>query len=179
MRSQSANLTLMSLIYRFTTLDDAYSLLLEAKGLPKIAGTSSRAQRSVRASILLSWIAVEEGLDHAIALWKKEGKLSGPLPKALKPRLSTVLAELSRPPIDEVHFTKLRKIRNGLTHPRAMVDEPELAVELAEITFEFCAASVRSLFPYRVEWHFDGPPSHWDISARHACCWARNNYARR
>jgi hypothetical protein len=144
----------MSLIYRFTPLDDAYALLVEAKGLPNVATATRRLQRCVRACILLSWIALEEGLDHAVELWNRKGRNLGPLPGPLKRRLSTVLAAVSRPPIDDVEFTTLRKIRNDLTHPRATVDEPELAVENAERTFEFCVATIRALFPFPVDCQF-------------------------
>jgi hypothetical protein len=144
----------MSVIYRFTTLDDAYAFLLEAKGLPEVASARPRMQRCVRACILLSWIALEEGLDEALDLWNREGRALGPLPGPLKPRLSAVLAALSRPPIDDSAFTTLRTMRNGLTHPRASVDEPELAVQQAEKTFDFCLATLRVLFPHPVECQF-------------------------
>ena len=62
-----------------------------------------------------------------------------------------MLAALSRSPIDDVAFAALRNIRNGLTHPRTAVDEPELAVEQAEKTFDFCMTTVRALFPFPVD----------------------------
>ena len=144
----------MSVFYRFTTLDDAYAFLLEAKGLPAVGAAKPRVQRCVRACVLLSWIGLEEGLDYAVDLWNREGRALGPLPRPLKPRLSALSAALSRPPIDDVAFTVLRKIRNGLTHPRAAVDEPELAVEQAERTFDFCMATVRAFFPFPVACQF-------------------------
>jgi hypothetical protein len=144
----------MSLVYRFTTLDDAYELLLEARGLPSVATSTRRVQRCVRACILLSWVALEEGLDDAVGLWNQEGQAFGPLPAPLKPRISAVLAALSRPPIDDAAFTTLRRVRNELTHPRASIDEPELAVEQAETTFEFCMSTLRALFPFRLDCEF-------------------------
>ena len=74
----------MSLIYRFAPLDDAYALLLEARGLPTVPTAARRAQRCVRACILLSWIALEESLDHAIELWTREGRNFGTLPDSLE-----------------------------------------------------------------------------------------------
>ena len=144
----------MSMIYRFTTLDDAYAFLLEAKGLPDVGTAKLRIQRCVRACILLSWVALEEALNRSIEHWNQEGRAFGPLPGSLKPRLSAVLAVVSRPPINEVEFTRLRKIRNALTHPRATVDEPELAVEKAEETFDLCVSTVRALFPFPVDCQF-------------------------
>jgi hypothetical protein len=144
----------MSMTYRFTTLDDAYAFLLEAKGLPDVASAKRRVQRCERACILLSWVALEEGLDHAVEFWKHKRRAFGPLPARLKPRLSAVLAAVSRPPINDVAFKALRKVRNELTHPRTSVDEPELAVEQAEKTFEFCRSTVRALFPFRVDCEF-------------------------
>src|ERR1019366_3986477 len=144
----------MSVTYRFTTLDDAYSFLLAAKGLPEVATAKPRMQRCVRACVLLGWIALEEGLDDAVAFWSREGRALGPLPGSLKPRLSAVLAALSRSPIDDAAFAALRNIRNDLTHPRTAVDEPELAVEQAEKTFDFCMTTVRALFPFPVDCQF-------------------------
>lgn len=144
----------MSLIYRFTTLDDAHAFLLEARGLPGIATAALRAKRCVRACILLSWVALEEGTDHAVELWKQQGRTFGLLPTALKPRLSAVLARLSRPPIDDVAFATLRKIRNELTHPRVLLGEPDLTVEQGEKTLSFCITAVRAVFPFRVECKF-------------------------
>jgi len=43
---------------------------------------------------------------------------------------------------------------NGLTHPRAAVDEPELRVERAERTFDFCMAMIRAFFPFPVACQF-------------------------
>jgi hypothetical protein len=144
----------MSLSYRFTTLDDAYVLLLEARGLPGIASSAPRVQRCVRNCILVSWVALEEATNHAVDLWKQQGRTFGPLPLALKPRLSTVLAAVSRPPIDDVAFATLRKVRNELTHPRVAVGEPDLAIDQAEKSFEFCISAVRAVFPFRVDCEF-------------------------
>ncbi len=143
----------MSRIYHLAPLDDAYAFLLEARGLPTVATATRRAQRCVRACVLLSWVALEEGLDHAVDLWNHEGRVFGALPAPLKPRIAAVLAALSRPPIDDAAFTTRRKVRNELTHPRASINEPELAVEQAEKTFEFCMSSLRALFPFRLDCH--------------------------
>lgn len=98
----------MSTIYGFTTLNDAYAFLLEAKGLPAVASSTVRKQRCVRACILLSWISLEDGLDTAIECWEKNGKTFGCLPSSLKQRLSSVLNAVSRPGIDENEFAALR-----------------------------------------------------------------------
>jgi hypothetical protein len=144
----------MSVLYRFTTLDDAYAFLLEAKGLPDVGTAKPRLQRCVRACILLSWVGLEEALDYAIEHWNREGRALGSLPGSLKSRLSVVLAAVSRPPLKEVEFARLRKIRNALTHPKATVDEPELAIEEAEKTFDFCMSTVRAVFLYPVGCQF-------------------------
>jgi len=68
----------MSLMYRFTPLDDVYAFLAQVRGLPTVPTAERRARRCVRACILLSWIALEESLDHAIELWIREGGTSGP-----------------------------------------------------------------------------------------------------
>jgi hypothetical protein len=144
----------MGTYYQFTTLNDAFAFLLEARGLPEIKSVRVRRQRCVRACILLSWAGVEDCLEVAIELWSEGRRKFGPFPVPLKQRLSAVLKALKRPMFDEVQFTQLRTIRNELTHPKPDKDEPDLTVEQAETTFGFCMATIRAFFPYQIHLQF-------------------------
>lgn len=144
----------MGFFYQFTTLNDAFAFLLEAKGLPDVASVQKRRQRTVRACILLSWIAVEDCLDVAIEDWRKTRKAFGPFKGSLQQRVSAVVQALKRNQIDEVQFAELRSIRNQLTHPKASAQEPQLTLDQAEITFGFCMATIRAFSRFPIDLQF-------------------------
>jgi hypothetical protein len=144
----------MTQFYGFTTLNDAWAFLLEARGLPDIKSVHVRKQRCVRACILLSWIALEECLDVGIEDWQKSRQGFGPFSVPLKQRLSAVLAALKRPAIDDAQYNSLRAIRNVLTHPKATQGEPALTVAQAESTFGFCMSTIRLFLPAQVDLQF-------------------------
>ena len=73
----------MSIVYGFTTLDDAQWFLNQAKGLPEIASAKSRRERYVRACVVLSWIALEESLDIAIKILHRQSTLTDDVPLAI------------------------------------------------------------------------------------------------
>jgi hypothetical protein len=141
-------------IYVFTTINDAYAFLLEAKGLPEIKSVRARRQRCVRACILISWAAVEDCLEVAIELWNKKRSTFGPFPAPLKQRLLAVLKTLRKRNINDAKYTRLRRIRNELTHPKPNKAVPDLTVKQAETTFAFCIATIRAIFPYQIELQF-------------------------
>jgi hypothetical protein len=149
---------------RYSALDDARSFLLEAKGLPPVRSGAERLRRCMHACILLSWIALEDGLDYAIEYWGKNGQTFSALPTTLKERISTVLSVISAPPMDDSQFSRLRKIRNRLTHPKIKDEEPKLTVEMTEQTFQFCLATLRALSPYTIICPFDDMDSIRDHS---------------
>src|ERR1039457_4805522 len=126
----------MSTFRRYLTLDDAEAFLTEAKGLPAISSANVRLRKCLRACVLLSWVALEDGLDSAIEDWGKRHKKFDALPLQLKQRIYTVLSVVSTHKMDDLEFNRLRKIRNQLTHPKISEDEPKLTVEVAEQTFQ-------------------------------------------
>ncbi len=81
----------MSLVYGFTTLDDAHWFLNQAKGIPEIASAKSRRERYVRACVVLSWIALEESLDAAIKILHRQSTLTDDVPQSLRDRLQLVM----------------------------------------------------------------------------------------
>jgi hypothetical protein len=131
-------------------LDDAIAFMREAKGLPSIATAAERMRRCVRACILLSWVALEDGIESSIEDWSKKGQVFGILPTTLKARLSAVLLATSGTALDESQFTRLRKIRNELTHPKSNAKPLDLNYETAEQTFQFCLAAFKAMCPYPV-----------------------------
>lgn len=133
-----------------TTLDDAHGFRLEAKGLPTVPSAFARNQRSLRACILLSWVAVEDGLDIAIKLWEEKRQVFGPLPSSLKQKIDAVLQTVHRSPVDEAQYRVLRRIRNDLTHPKASKADTHLTLQNAEVTFQFCCSILRELLPYQL-----------------------------
>jgi hypothetical protein len=140
--------------YAFTTINDAYAFMLEAKGLPEIKSVRARRQRCVRACILISWAAVEDCLEVAIELWGKKRTAFGPFPTPLKQRLSAVQKTLRKRNINDAKYMRLRRMRNELTHPKPDKAEPDLTVKQAETTFAFCIATIRAFFPYEIELQF-------------------------
>ena len=141
-------------VYEFTTINDAYVFMLEAKGLPETKSGQIRKQRCVRACILISWAAVEGCLEVALELWNEKRSPFGPFPVPLKQRLTTVLKTLRKRNMNGAKYTRLRRIRNELTHPKPDKAGPKLTVKQAETTFAFCIATIRAFFPYRIELQF-------------------------
>jgi hypothetical protein len=134
----------------YCTLDDAFAFLMEAKGLPAIPGASVRLRRTLRACVVLSWAALEDGLNDALEAWGKKGQTFTGIPTGLKKRVIFVLSALSASPLDEPQFDRLREIRNNLAHPKTAPVNDELTVETAKQTFELCLATIRALSPYRI-----------------------------
>jgi hypothetical protein len=154
----------MGLFRRYFTLDDAEAFLAEAKGLPAISSTNIRLRRCLRACILLSWIALEDGLDSAIEDWGNKRQTFDALPSQLKQRIIAILSAVSTYKMDDSDFNRLRKIRNLLTHPNTKEDDPKLTVEVTEQTFQFCLTTLRALSPYTIVC----PCNIEDVLQRHA-----------
>jgi len=138
---------------QFCALDDAQSLLMEAKGLPSIPSASERLRLCLRASILLSWVGLEDGLDCTIETWGSRGRTFKALPTKLKVRMLAFLLPLSDPPQLDAEFDRLRKLRNQLAHPRAKENNPQLTLKDAEQTFQFCLKILRAINTYKMAGH--------------------------
>lgn len=122
---------LMGCFRRYFTLDDAEAFLVEAKGLPAVPSANVRMRKCLRACILLSWVALEDGLDSAIDDWGNKRQTFNTLPSQLKQRIIAVLSAVSTHEMDDLEFNRLRKIRNQLTHPKTREDDPKLTVDVA------------------------------------------------
>jgi hypothetical protein len=135
---------------QFCALDDAHDFLVEAKGLPAISSASGRLRLCLRACILLSWVGLEDALDHATEHWRTRGPTIKALPTRLKVRMLAFLLPLSEPLLVDAEFDRLRKMRNQLAHPRPNDSAAQLTLKEAEQTFQFCLRFVRALNTYRM-----------------------------
>ncbi len=141
----------MTLVYGFTTLDDAHWFLNQAKGLPDIASAKSLRERYVRACVVLSWIALEESLDAAIKILRRQSTLTDDVPQRLRDRLQLVMRTVGHGNLDSGAFKRARTPRNELVHPKTGRSEPSLSVEQAARVFDYCENSIRTFFPHQIE----------------------------
>jgi len=135
---------------QFCALDDAYGFLTEAKSLPCIPSASAKLQVCLRACILLSWVGLEDGLDHATEHFGPRGATMRALNTRLKIRLLAFLLPLSEPALVGPEFDRLRKVRNQLAHPRGKESARRLTLDDAEQTFQFCLRMLRAINTYRM-----------------------------
>lgn len=141
--------------YYIPLLDDADCFLNQARGLPEVASAKPNIDRFLRASILLSWVALEEALEYVL----EEKALGGAAPaKPFRSRLDFALSALGRPPVPGDLFTFSRKLRNQLTHPISKSKITAPSVDDATKVFRLCAGLIRNLSKYEIIWHLDGPP---------------------
>ena len=103
----------MSIVWRFTSLDDAFFFLNQSKGMSDIPSSRPLRQRYIRACILFSWLSLEEVLEYVIRQKEKEGTLKHPVPTRLGDKLQFVLHALRKSHSSD-EFQTLRKIRNRL-----------------------------------------------------------------
>jgi hypothetical protein len=135
---------------QFCALDDAQVFLMEAKALPAIPSASVRLGRCLRACILLSWVGLEDGLDHAVEGWGARGRTIKTLPTKLKVRMLAFLLPLSEPSLVDADFTRLRKIRNRLAQPIGKEGNFPPTLMEAEQTFQFCLRILRAINTYGI-----------------------------
>jgi hypothetical protein len=135
---------------QFCALDDAYAFLTEAKGLPSIPSASARLQLCLRGCILLSWVGLEDGLDHAAEHFGPRGATIRALTTRLQVRLLAFLLPLSEPALVGPEFDRLRKLRNHLAHPKGNESARRLTLDDAEQTFQFCLRMLRAIKTYRM-----------------------------
>lgn len=142
----------MSLIYYCSLLDDAIFFVNQATGLPDVPSSQPLRDRYTRASILFSWIALEEMLDYAI---EEQGLWATAPAKPLRSRLDFALQAIGRPPVEAEAFSAARKLRNRLTHPVINGKVEVASLEDARRVFDFCSGEIKSLFRHEVRWGLD------------------------
>lgn len=139
----------MSVIYYCSLLDDAIFFVDQAKGLPDVPSTQALRDRYARASILFSWIALEEMLDCAI---EERGLSPAALPKRLRSRLDFALHAIGRPPVEPESYSTARKLRNRLTHSVINEKAARASIDEARQVFDFCSRTIKDLFKHQVRW---------------------------
>src|SRR5258706_10608223 len=102
------------------TLNDACWFLNQAKGLPEIPKTQQLTSRYLRATVISSWVALEQMLIAAVREYVAQGKLvRSSIPKRLRDKLEHVLAVQGKT-LDRSDFQKYRDLRNDITHDDRM-----------------------------------------------------------
>jgi hypothetical protein len=143
----------MSLLTHFTTIEDAFYYLFQAKGTPDTTQGSAIKQRHLRTAILLGWV----GVDDALAAFAVRENLSWPPDcrrRALLPRLRFVWNLLDTAALDEAEFNQKRTIRNRIVHPDGASDVLT-TVEQADEALTYCKRLIRVMYPHLVvgeEW---------------------------
>ena len=148
----------MSALYSFTTLDDAFFFLNQVKGLPDIRTSRQMREAFVRASVVLSWVAVEEGVEHAIHILELKGQLCIDPPKQFRDRLRFVLLATGNT-WNGSKFKEARELRNRVVHPTGPKGEPDLTVKEAELVFGYCHNTLNLLFQHKVELGLSARPA--------------------
>lgn len=129
-------------------LNDAYYYLNLCKGLPDIPSSEPLLQRHLRASVLFSWIAVEEILHHSAAELLSRKVLTDIPSGKLSAMLAQVLAARGAAPLDMRQFRDMRRVRNSLTHPATTTTgQVSLNREQVRKVFEYCVSLAKSLTP--------------------------------
>jgi hypothetical protein len=141
----------MATFYRFTVFEDAFFFCNQAKGLPDVLSTVPLKERYSRASIILSWVALEEALSTSETVLRKRGVINGDVPKKLREK-ATYLAKITEhQPVDASEFLSLRRLRNELAHPHTGSKEHIPTPEEALTSFKFCLETASRAFPDNIK----------------------------
>jgi hypothetical protein len=141
----------MSIISRFTTLDDAYYFLNQVRGLPEVPNTLLLRQRMIRSSMILSWVALEEIVESVVDEKGYASEKDFPKP----PKLFQVIeyaAKKNGKPLDLAELTEARRLRNDVVHARSdAIQIAALTEENCRLVFDSCLAASRAVWPFRIE----------------------------
>jgi hypothetical protein len=134
-------------------MEDAFYFCHEAKAMPQLASTEQSVQRHLRVCILLSWVGLEEITKDQLHEFIADGAIqASTLPKGLSQQIGLVLSLRNKPPLSQSDYTRLRKLRNDLTHSNDPKMKYVLKLEDALETFNFCFKASSDLLLYRL-WH--------------------------
>jgi hypothetical protein len=140
----------MTQFVRFITLEDALALLNELHGLPNIPASAFRRHRLIRASIILSWVAVEEVLSGCVDLYSLAAYTDFPESGKLLQQIEYA-AKANGKVINIQELARSRRLRNDMTHAR---DDEALGDSLTEgncqFVFDTCLAAIRAMRQDRV-----------------------------
>ncbi|MDX6382612.1 MAG: hypothetical protein QOK48_185 [Blastocatellia bacterium] len=126
-------------------LNDACWFLNQAKGLPDIPKTKQLLSRYLRATVVFSWVALEQMLGYAIDEYVANGKLiRASVPSRLRDRIEQVFA-VSGNQLDRPLFKKHRDLRNDITHSDGI-----LSISDVQAAYDFCIDTIGAFYPRKV-----------------------------
>lgn len=136
----------MSRITYSLILNDACWFLNRATATVESRQNKQLTLRYVRATVLFSWVALEQMLDAAVELYAEQGTLvASSVPNRLRDKLEYVLAANGKK-LNRSAFKKHRDLRNAVAH-----DDKAFFLSDVQGAFNFCVETVRSFWPGTVE----------------------------
>jgi hypothetical protein len=140
----------MSRFYTFVTLDDAFHLLNELRGLPDIPRSATRQLRLIRVTMVFSWIAVEEALSDFIDTYALTARADFPKGAKLL-QLIEYVAKTNGKAVEVDRLGAARNLRNDVTHVRSESVLTQAATEdNCRFVFEICLAAIRAMARHEV-----------------------------
>jgi hypothetical protein len=123
-------------------LNDAYWFLHQVEGLPKVPTSEQLTFRYLRATVVFSWVALEQMLNAAIDDYVAQGKLvRSSVPERLRDKLEYVLA-INGKTLDRSLFKKHRDLRNEITH-----GDRVFTLSDVQAAFSFCFDTIAAFYP--------------------------------
>ena len=135
----------MAISLRFIAFSDAYYMLNQVKGLPDTISGLEHRNRCITTCILLSWVGVEAAVADELRRLRKQG-YSGTLPTHLRGGVEFLLNRKNAQ-LDLENFKKLKKLRNDLTHPTAVLLQPPTEAS-ADASFNYCIDLVKAFYSF-------------------------------
>lgn len=133
---------------RLTTLEDAYFFLHCATSMPSLLSSEVRRQRFLRGAVLISWAAVEDGVNNQ---WQ-EKSVPGIPPRELRRKVGLLFRHLGLQVPNWRDFDSHRRTRNRITHPPAGAPDLILTDAQATETLLFCEALLSRLYVDLLIW---------------------------
>jgi hypothetical protein len=133
---------------KFIALSEAQEFLKEAKALQMNSQTFERISRYSRASILLSWVALEAVVAYELKKTGYKHKRGDNLAKVLE-----ILATQRQLPFDKKAYGEQRRIRNAVTHPTNTFVWTCPDSETAGRVFHYCISLINQLYSIPDPWY--------------------------
>jgi hypothetical protein len=126
-------------------LNDAYWFLHQAKGLPDVPKSQQLVLRYLRATVVFSWVALEQMLGSTIDDYVSRGKLvRSSVPTRLRDKLEHVLAVKGKT-LDRSLFKRHRDLRNDITH-----DDTLFSISDVNAAYSFCFDTIVDFYPGKI-----------------------------
>jgi hypothetical protein len=126
-------------------LNDASWFLHQAEGLPEVPKSEQLTLRYLRATVVFSWVALEQMLKTAVDDYVAQGRLvRSSVPERLRDKLEHVLA-VNGKTLDRSLFKQHRDLRNEITH-----GDRVFSLSDVQAAFNFCFDTIGAFFPSTV-----------------------------